>query len=407
MHVAGIVAEYNPFHSGHRYQIRQTRQLLGEDCPVVAVMSGNWVQSGAPAAADKWLRARMALMGGVDLVLELPTPWALSSAEAFAGGAVWLLHAAGVVTHLSFGSEGGQVEPLAQAARCLDDPAFPALLGQALADGSSFAAGRQRAAEQLAGPEVGALLSAPNNNLGVEYLRALRRWDSRIQPITVRRVGAGHNHFCSHRPEHLSATQIRSLLLEDDWQNCAPYLEPQAAALLRSAPRITQDSLALAQRLILARLRGMDEEVWARLPDVGAGEGLNRRLARAGRQAASLEEFYTLAKTKRYAHARLRRLALWAYLGLDENSRPQHPPYLRVLGCTSRGQELLARMRKEASLPVLTKPAHVRRLESQAQTIFQQETRCTDLYDLLLAPLLPGGREWRTRPERWEGGPTP
>ncbi len=193
MKIAGIVAEYNPFHTGHAYQIACTRAQLGEDCAVAAVMSGHWVQGGRPAIADKWTRTKLALLGGADLVLELPTVWAVSSAETFARGAVELLAAAQVVDVLSFGSECGDADKLRRAAICLNSPEYEAGLRRLVDGGTPFAAARQRAVEGLLGPELAELLSTPNNNLGVEYIRALDRLNRDIRPMTIRREGAPHD----------------------------------------------------------------------------------------------------------------------------------------------------------------------------------------------------------------------
>ena len=238
MGAIGIVAEYNPFHTGHALQLARTRELLGADLPAVAVMSGNWVQQADCAIADKWTRARLALMGGVDLVLELPTVWAVSSAESFARGAVSILNAAGVVDVLSFGSESGDIGQLGRVAACLDGGEYPALLKEQLDRGLSFPAARQRAAEQLLGTDA-AVLSRPNNTLGIEYLLALHALGSPVRPVTVKREGAGHNEaavfagdttreetnrlFWQHNPT-LSATAIRGYLTEGEWERMAPYL---------------------------------------------------------------------------------------------------------------------------------------------------------------------------------------
>lgn len=210
MEAAGIVAEYNPFHGGHAFHIAETRRRLG-GCAVVAVMSGNWVQRGECAVLDKWTRTRAALEGGVDLVLELPTPWAVSSAESFARGAVELLAASGVVTCLSFGSECGEADRLRQVADCLDSPRYPDALRRFLEEGAPFALCRQRAAEELLGPELAGLLACPNNNLGVEYLRALNALGSGIRPVTVRRAGAGHDG--GDHPDYPSASFLRGEVL--------------------------------------------------------------------------------------------------------------------------------------------------------------------------------------------------
>lgn len=237
MKVAGIVAEYNPFHSGHRYQIARTRAALGETAAVVAVMSGNWVQQAYPAAADKWTRARLALMGGVDLVLELPTVWACSSAESFARGAVDVLAAAGVVDVLSFGSECGDVDALQRVAACLDSPSYQAELRRLTDSGRPFAAARQQAVEELLPARLSDLLSTPNNNLGVEYIKELNALSATIVPMTVRREGAAHNSVEARRSRFVSATRLRLDLAAGDWDAAVPYLvEGGAPCWSRSAP---------------------------------------------------------------------------------------------------------------------------------------------------------------------------
>ena len=158
MKTIGIIAEYNPFHTGHAWHIAQTRRLFQEETAVAAVMSGNWVQRGECAAADKWTRTEMALAGGVDLVLELPTVWATASAEGFAKGAVSLLAATGVVDVLSFGSELGEIDPLWELAQCLNSPEFTAALRRELGPKRPFAQCRRQAVERLLGAEKAALL---------------------------------------------------------------------------------------------------------------------------------------------------------------------------------------------------------------------------------------------------------
>lgn len=397
MRAAGIIAEYNPFHSGHAYQIEQTRRRLGPECAVVCCMSGCWVQSGAPAAADKWTRAHIAALGGADLVVELPALWAVSSAETFAWGGVSLLAASGLVTDLSFGSECGDADVLAAAAECLDSDEYRAGLRRFLDEGMSFAACRQAVAEGLLGREGAAVLTRPNDNLGVEYLRALRRLNAPIRPLAVRREGAGYHDCGGERARFVSATQVRRWLSGGEWAAAEPYLIPGETALLRGAGLCLPPQPG-AERAVLARLRTMTAADWAQLPDSGAAEGLPARLERAGRAARSLEEFYALAKTKRYPHARLRRLALWAFLGLRADDRPARPPYLRVLAMNGRGRALLREMKRTALLPVVTKTAHVRALDGDCRRVFELEARCTDLYDLLLPEPPAGGREWREGP---------
>ena len=381
METAGIVAEYNPFHRGHAWHIAKTRRRLGGDAPVVCVMSGHWVQRGECALADKWLRAALALDRGADLVVELPTPWAMASAESFARGAVSLLAATGVVDVLSFGSETGELAPLEAAAAALDALDYPEKLRAALGRGLSFPAARQEAAGA-------ACLSAPNNNLGVEYLRSLRALGSTIRPLTVPRQGAGHDGPAAGG--FASASELRRLLRAGRGEEAAPYLTAPWSGELADMHHI--------ERAVLASLRTMGEGDWAALPDGGGAEGLPSRLAKAAREAVSLEDFYTLAKTRRYPHARLRRLALAAFLGLRAAERPAAPPYVRVLGLGSRGRVLLRRMKDTCPLPVIVKPAQAREMDGPARTLFESEARYTDLYGLCFPAPRPCGAEWIRSP---------
>lgn len=363
----GIVAEYNPFHAGHRRHIDETRRRLG-DCAVVCVMSGNFVQRGDCAVTDKWTRARMALEGGADLVLELPTVWASSSAERFAFGAVSILREAGAET-LSFGSESGDGPALKRAAEALDSEPFRAALRSHLEEGLPFALCRQRAAEELLGAEGAACLSDPNDNLGVEYLKAARRLNFDPEIIAVPRVGAAHDG--GDHPQYPSASFLREQILSG-----ARAMENPAC-------------LKYNERGVLSRLRAMTAEDFEALPD--CGEGLAVRLYEAVRKAAALSEVYDLAKTKRYAHARIRRAVLWAALGLRESDRPEYLPCLRVLGANGRGREVLRDLKTD--LPVITKPTH-----GKGIPLLEMEARCTDFYALCRREAGPCGAEWTTSP---------
>ena len=406
MQVIGIVAEYNPFHTGHAYQIRESRRLLGGDAAVAVVMSGNWVQQADCAIADKWLRARLALMGGADLVLELPTVWATASAEGFARGAVELLDACGVVDVLSFGSECGEMDKLGEIAACLDSPTYQNAVAGLADSGLPFAVCRQQAVELLLGEDASRPLSQPNNNLGIEYLRAIRALHSSIQPMTIQRRGAAHNGVVFGRddagaplsmPQFVSATQLRIDLTEGNWDQAQPYLVPGGRSLLEGST-VGLPGFQWVERAVLAKLRSMTADDWAKLPDSGQAEGLPQRLERAGRSCTSVQEFFDLVKVKRFTHARLRRLVLRAYLGITAGVIPPSPPYLRVLGINHRGRAVLRAMKDSARLPLVTKPAHIAQLSETAQKLFALEARCTDLYDLCFETVQPPGREWRTGP---------
>lgn len=381
MNAAGIIVEYNPLHMGHVHLLRQTRRILGEDTAILCCMSGDFVQRGDFALLRRQARAKAAVQSGADLVLELPLPWAVSSAEGFARGAVETLLSTNVLTHLAFGSECGDGAALQRVAAALQSEEFPALLRQELKVGDSFAAARERSVGKRLSPEDAALLQSPNNILGIEYCKALLDCKSTVEPLTIRRVGAAHD-AKEAQGTIASASAIRTLLKEGEKERAlslmAPamkeaYLEEKAAG---RAPVLWQNS----ERAILARLRSMRREEFAAL-DQGK-EGLYNRLYEASRTAAGVEELLAAAKTKRYAYARLRRMVLWAYLGLKPAEIPQHPVYLRPLAMNDRGRAVLAKMRKEAALPILTKPADVRRLGPEAQRLFAMEAAAADLYSL-------------------------
>lgn len=395
MRTIGIVAEYNPFHSGHKHHLQALRQAFGRDCPVVCAMSGNWVQRGDAALADKWTRTQLALEQGIDLVLELPTLWATSSAETFALGGVGLLAATGVVDTLSFGSEAGDLAPLRRVADCLRSPQWQGLLRQGLDRGLSFPAARQQAANSLLG-DTADCLRFPNNNLGVEYLRAIQALKSPLVPHTIPRLGTGHDQTPVGGACHVSASYLREKLLGEDAEDLSPYLSPGEVSRLQEDPA----SLSFCTQGVLARLRTMEEADFARLPD--CSEGLSYRLFHAVWEASSLPALYEAAKSKRYPLSRIRRLVLWAFLGLQEEDRPPSLPYLRVLGFGPRGQQLLRQMKAQATLPVVVKPAHIRKLPLEAQQVFRLEARCTALYDLCRREFgrTPGKNEYTQNPVR-------
>ena len=397
MAVAGIVAEYNVFHRGHAWQLGELRRRLGEDTAVVVCMSGNFVQRGDLAILSKHARAEMALLGGADLVLELPTPWSTAAAERFARGAAAVLAATGVVTHLVFGCECGSLEPLTRVAACLDHESYHGAVRRFLRQGVTFAAVRQAALglPELAG-EAAACLAQPNNALAVEYLRSLAALGSTIVPVALPRVGAGHD---SRWPgEYPSASFIRAKLLSGgSWRDGVP--ETTAAVIVREMEAGRGPVSALTcERAVLSRLRAMPEEAFAAYD--GGGEGLYRRFYRAVHSAATVEDILLAAKTKRYPLSRLRRMLLHSYLDVRTPEKDEMPPYLRVLGANGTGRALLKTMRGTAALPVLTKPGHARQLDEAAQRLFALESRCTDLYTLaypVLEQALPGS-EYTTNP---------
>ena len=385
MKIAGIIAEYNPFHRGHACHIAQTR--VQGATHIAAVMSGNFVQRAEPAIAQKHLRTRAALAGGVDLVLEQPLPWALSGAQGFARGAAALLDALGCVDVLSFGSESGDLAGICLASELLDSPKLPELLRPLLESGLPFAKARETAIAQLAGRGAADLLCSPNDTLAVEYVNALRRIGSKIEPLAIARKGAQHD-SAQGEAGFYSASQIREIMrVGGDWTALLP---PECIPIYQNANCPSQPQKL--ETAILARMRSVTAQELAAAPDIS--EGIENRLLAAARQAITLEELLQLAKTKRYSHARLRRIVWSVFLGLCNTYKNEAPPYLRVLGMTPRGREILRSARKTAALPIVMKIADVSVLDDKAQQIFALECRAADLFGLCLPQVLPCGGEY-------------
>lgn len=394
----GIVAEFDPFHLGHRWLLEQSRAALPHH-GVICVMSGHFTQRGTAASLDKHARAEMALRGGADLVLELPVLWASSSAETFARGGVQCLLDTGVVDTIAFGSEDGDLSRLAPTAQALDSPQFQTLLREGLGEGLSFAAARQRAGEQLLGDKAQCLATA-NNNLGVEYLRALHYWRTPgVNAITFRRQGAAHDSRETDSPV-VSASLLRRWMAQENWNGLEQSLPQTSWMVLRERLEAGEGpaSLERCALAVLSRLRAMTDEEYRLLPDYEPG--LENRLRKAAQQSVTLAECYDKAKTRRCPEARIRRMALWAFLNFKESDRPERVPYLRVLGCNDRGRAILKEMKKRAELPVLTKPGQIRTLGEEARRVFELECRATDLWRLCLTEKGSrlGGQEWLRGP---------
>jgi len=386
--VWGVAAEFNPFHSGHAALLTAMRRRGASH--LVAVMSGHVVQRGDFAVTDKWTRAHCALEHGVDLVLELPLAYACAPARRFGMGAVGLLRATGLVEGLFFGSECGDAGRLRQAARLVESPPVRQGLPEHLSRGLTFAQARQQAVAAV-DPLLAELLRTPNNNLAIEYLRAARELDWNPEIFTIPRQGAAHDD-----PETgggiASATGLRKL--GQDFDAMAPHLPPRCLALYRTAAREGRYPAAPSRldAAILSALRQLPPERLSTLPDLS--EGLENRFAKAIRAAVSLEELQGLLKTKRYTLARVRRLILCAYLGVTRADADSPPPYLRVLGFTGRGEELMREMKHTALLPVDTRLARLRDLGGCCGRFAGLEANCTNLYTLCLPTPRPCGWEY-------------
>ena len=399
MKVIGVVCEYNPFHRGHLLQLNAARAALGGESGVICVMSGDFVQRGEAAVYDKFARGSAACRCGADLVVELPLAWSIASAEGFARGAVSLLGALGA-DHLSFGSESGDRESLEELSAVLADPALPEEIRELMRrEGNlSFAAAREQVAALRLGDKA-ELLQSPNDILAAEYLKAVRQLGLKMEPLVIRRQGAGHDQPGSGDGP-CSASELRRRIRAGE--TVVGEIPPEAAAVF-SRERERGRELADTGRLELAqlsRLRMLEKTAFEALPD--GGEGLGLRLWHAVQEETGLEEMLLAAKSKRYAHARLRRMALAAALGLRAEDRRGLPPYARVLAFNDRGRALLGAM--NPAVPVLVKAAAVRKLPDAAQRAFALGAAAHDLYTLALPAWqeIRPGEDWRRGPARIE-----
>ena len=344
--VFGIVSEFNPFHQGHQYLIDSVKK---DGDAVICAMSGNFVQRGEFAVFDKFERARTALDGGADLVIEIPAPLSTLSAQGFAEAGVKILESTGVCDALAFGAECDNTDELIRLAN--EIKMRDSEIKAEMATGVSYPKARQNV---ICSP----LLEMPNNILALEYLNC-----TKLKPIAVQRLGKGHDsddklYSASEIRKHLNDSKISSM------KHC--------------------------ESAILYKLRTMTGEDFKEIPDVS--EGLENRIAEAVKTAQSLEELYALIKTKRYTHSRIRRIILRAYLGIDSSVSPE-PQYLRILGFNEKGRKLLSQMKSTAVLPIVTKYSDAKKIGGSILTQFENECRYTDIYNLGFLPPKPCATE--------------
>lgn len=387
MRIAGIIAEYNPFHNGHAYQIAQTRAAGATH--IAVAMSGSFVQRGEPAICSKFARAQAALRGGADLVVELPAVHALASAGVFARAGVWLLSRLGV-DMLSFGSEEGDLARLEQALDLAEQAEGSEEMSRFLKEGMSHPRARAAAVETLFGPEWSERLAGANNLLGMEYLRAIRKLQLPIRPFTVRRMGAAHDSQSAFG-EFAGASYLRALMLAGKTGEVFEYLPPAAREILQQEMRMGRAPVDWhrVECLALWKLRQMTAAEFARLPDVS--EGLEHRLARAAAPAGSLEEFYQAAKTKRYTLARIRRIAWCAALDITREQQQKLPSCVRVLAMNRRGGEILSRVKAQSGLAVGERFAQ---LYEKHPDLLAAEVRATELQALAMPQIPPAGMDF-------------
>ncbi len=371
MKIAGIIAEYNPFHTGHAHHIAQTRALSGAD-GIAVMMSGNFVQRGGPSIADKWTRARAAVAGGADVVFELPVYYAHAPAQVFAYGGVQSFIKSGCIDVLSFGAETPGFLAMAKtvAAR---EWFIDGRLQNTLTPGEAYPIAYAKAVEAECGIAAD-ILSKPNNILALEYVKALAHARSRIEPLCIERIGAGY-HETQAKDGFASATALRKKIVEGDvsWEQYMPeavlniYKEANAQHKFPVTEKQFDTAVLSVLRRVPARLlRGI-----ADMPPAG----FENRIAQMAVGAESIEQLTALCGAKHYTTARVRRVVWNCFLGLPELGYAVEPTYLRVLAFNEKGRGILKKMKQTSTIPLVTKAA-----DFEADELFTLDVRATDLY---------------------------
>lgn len=398
MKAVGLVTEYNPFHNGHLYHLNKAMELTGADISV-AVMSGDFVQRGEPAVLDKYTRTSMALNSGVNLVVELPVNYAVSSAESFAAGALKVLDYV-KADSIAFGSESGDIERLSKLAHilCDNEDTLYKEISKYTANGISYAAARQKVVEKLTDKDTAAMLTSSNNILAVEYLKAIIKNNYAIKPYTVQRQGDSYNDT-DIRSEYASATALRENLKAD---NISEYIPVKAGLILSSNTNyIYPDDIteALFTRLLdILFASNYDKNVFIenvmQYPDVSkeiagrlyksAMDMITRTVPQRSESkdnwAFSFGSLCEHIKTKEVPLSRIKRALVRITLGLDKKHMGKYAnePYIRVLGFDKKGQEYLSYIRKTVEVPLITKTADYKEM-------LLDDIHAANIYNMIVA----------------------
>lgn len=394
MKITGIICEYNPFHNGHLYHMNQTRKNGATH--IVAVMSGNYVQRGDIAVLDKFTRAKLAVRGGADLVIEIPSVYALSSAEFYARGAVSILDSLGCVDEISFGSEAGSVEDLKKASEIAEECSSLPELEEYLRNGMSYPNAINTMVYEKygkkAGNRIGEILASPNNVLAVEYLKALRRFGSGIQPVTVQRKSVAHDSMVALNGI-ASASFIRKCIQEKiDFSDFVP--DYVYSAYVRAVSEKRRADIKNLERIILYKLRTITPEQLRSVPDVG--QGLEYRIIENA-VLTNLDEIFMNIKTRRYTMARIKRIFLNMLIGIEKSDLDILPPYGRILAVTERGRDILSKAKETGKIPFGTSLAKLGKSSEDAQRFSQIEVRASDIYALAQDKTGRGQSDFRAR----------
>ena len=387
--VLGIIAEYNPFHNGHLYHLLKSKELTKDDY-CIAIIGGNFTQRGDASLLDKWTKAEMALSNGVDLVIELPTLYATSSAENFAEGAIKILNSLKIVDHLSFGAETNNLNKLNIIANTLfkESKEFKDILQNELQKGFSFPKARENAlSKYLKDTSYSLILSEPNNILAIEYLKALKKYKSSITPVLIPRKNAGHL-TKEYTGQITSASAIRNMIRTNKTINLQTTLTPSSYTILAdemNKGHFVPDMHSF-EKTIIYNLRKMTLVQIQELPDVS--EGLENIIKKAAASCNSIDEFINIASSKRYTQTRLKRILLYSLLGItkkDMQISKKTMPYARVLGFNGKGKKLISQISQaNPNLEIITSVKKFKdsNKSRNLQTILNTDIDATNIYTL-------------------------
>lgn len=380
-HFISIICEYNPFHTGHMYQINKIREIFGAETVILCVMSGHFVQRGDVSVFDKFARAEAAVRCGANLVLELPFPFSSSSAEYFAGAGVYISDCAGADT-LVFGSECGDIEKLKRTSEIMSGEKFKKSVAEVKDIG--IVKLRQQIYAEIT-EENSDIAVSSNDILAVEYVNAIKKiCDNRIIPYAIKREGAGYNDE-SAEMNFMSATGIRKMISENRFSESREYISDAAYYVFlreiekRSAPA----SIKNIEREIISFFRLAEPESLSNIADMTGG--LQYRLIEAAKNSVDIESFFKMAQTKKYTNARIRRAVLFAILGVTEKMLKQYPIYTQMLAADEKGRVKLKNIKKSEKIEILTKPSDYTKLSDEAKKQCQLSIKADALYTLSLS----------------------
>ena len=385
--IVGIIAEYNPFHNGHVYHIQKTKEQTGADC-IVAVITGNFTQRGNSSVVNKWEKAKMAIAGGADLVIELPTIYSISSAENFADGAVKVLDSLGIVDTISFGMEAEDLSSLNNIATVLysEPPEYVSVLMHELQKGESFPKARDNALMMYLNDikRYANILKGSNNILAIEYLKALKKQKSNLMPIGIKREKVYYNSM-KIIDEFASATGIRNLLLRNQVEEVRKVVPSTTFQILMNNFRNGTYVLDLTayNYEIIYKLRNMTVKEISELPDVA--EGLENLIKEAAGKTNNLIELISMIKSKRYTQTRIQRILIYAMLGItkkDMELSKKIIPYIRVLGCSENGKMLLSQINPKVSVITSLKRFEEDNRNQKFTKLLDIDKMATDIYTL-------------------------